>query len=94
MSGGRLNYLYCKEPDELYNHLCDLEQAEEYLLCEGYVDVAKDVRRLIEYVITSRNRIEVLQENLKDVFKSIEWCQSGDSGEDRVKRAIEAYRNR
>lgn len=94
MSGGSLNYLYCKDPDELYDHLYDLERAEKYLLSEGYSDVAKDVRRLIEYVITSRNRIEILQENLKDIFKSIEWYQSRDSGKDSVERAIETYRNR
>ncbi len=65
MSGGSLNYLYCKDPDELYNYINDMEKAEEFLLKEEYYDVAKDVRRLIEYVIISRNRIEVLQENLK-----------------------------
>lgn len=94
MSGGSLNYLYLKDPDELYAHLNDLKEAEKFLLKEGYLDVAKDVRRLIEYVITSRNRIEVLQENLKEVFKSIEWYTSSDSGKDRVERAVEAYRNR
>ena len=94
MSGGSLNYLYCKDPCELYDHISDLEQAENYLLSEGYMDVARDVRRLIEYVITSRNRIDVLQENLKEVFKSIEWYQSADSGKDRVERAVEEYRNR
>lgn len=94
MSGGSLNYLYCKDPDDLHNHIFDLTRAELYLLREGYDDVAKDVHRLIEYVITSRNRITVLQENLKEVFKSIEWNLSGDSGKDRVEKAIEAYRNK
>lgn len=93
MSGGSLNYLYCKDADELFYHLDDLQKAEELLLKEGYSDVAKDVRRLIEYVITSMNRIEVLQENLQDVFKALEWWQSCDSGKDRVESAVEKYRN-
>lgn len=55
-------------------------------------DVAKDVRRLIEYVLSAKNRIEVMWENLREVFKAIEWYQSADSGKDRVDRAIAAYR--
>lgn len=94
MSGGSLNYLYCKDPDELYNCINEMEKAEEFLLKEGYSDVAKDVRRLIEYVIISRNRIEVLQENLKKVFRSIEWYDSGDSGKEAVIKAVEDYRNK
>lgn len=92
MSGGSLDYLFSKEPEELFYATYSLEQAEKYLIECGAVDVAKDVRRLIEYVLSARNRIEVMQENLREVFKAIEWEQSGDSGKDRVDRAIAAYR--
>lgn len=93
MSGGSLDYLFSKEPEELFYATYSLEQAEKYLIECGAVDVAKDVRRLIEYVLSARNRIEVMQENLREVFKAIEWEQSGDSGKDRVDRAIAAYRD-
>ena len=94
MSGGSLGYLYCKEPEDLFNDstIYHLEEAEDYLLKNDAVDVAKDVRRLIEYVLSAKNRIEVMQENLREVFKAIEWYQSADSGKDRVDRAIAAYR--
>lgn len=94
MSGGCLNYLCYKEPEELYHCISDLEEAEDFLLKEGYLDVAKDVRRLIEYINSSKNRIEVLQENLKDVFKAVDWCMSGDYGKERVKDAVERYRKK
>ena len=94
MSGGSLCYLFCKEPEDLFDEstIYYLEKAEQYLLRNDAVDVAKDVRRLIEYVISAKNRIEVMQENLKEVFKAIEWYESGDSGKDRVERAIAVYR--
>lgn len=92
MSGGSLNYLYRKDADELWNYLNELEEVEDYLLKNNAYDVAKDVRRLIEYIKSSRIRIEVLRENLSDVFKAIEWHQSGDYGKDSVDKAIEKYR--
>lgn len=94
MSGGSLCYLYCKEPEDLFDGstIHYLEEAEDYLLKNDAVDVAKDVRRLIEYVLSAKNRVEVMQENLRDVFKAIEWYQSADSGKDRVDRAIATYR--
>lgn len=94
MSGGSLNYLYCKDPDELYNYINEMVKAEEFLLKEGYSDVAKDVRRLIEYVIISRDQIEVLHESLKKIFRAIEWYGSGDSGKDAVIKAVKDYRNK
>lgn len=89
-----LHCLCYKEPEELYHCISDLEEAEDFLLKEGYLDVAKDVRRLIEYINSSKNRIEVLQENLKDVFKAVDWCMSGDYGKERVKDAVERYRKK
>lgn len=93
MSGGSLNYLYCKDPDDLFNQVDDMECAESYLLRKGYPDIAADVRRLIEYVKTARNRIEVLHDQLKDVFHAVEWRISGDYGDDSLANALEAYRN-
>lgn len=94
MSGGSLCYLYCKEAEDLFDEstIHYLEKAEDYLLRNDAVDVAKDVRRLIEYVLSAKNRIEVMQENLREVFKAIEWYQSADSRKDQVDRAIAAYR--
>lgn len=92
MSGGSLNYLYCKDGDELFGYVDDLERAEAYLLGIGYLDIAKDVRRLIEYIHAARNRLCVLQEQLADVEHAIEWRLSGDYGDDSLKKALEKYR--
>ena len=95
MSGGSLGYLFCKDVERLFNPdtINYILDAEKYLLENGAVDVAKDVRRLIEYIYSARNRVEVLHENLSDVFKAVEWHLSGDYGKESVAKAIEKYRN-
>ena len=52
MSGGSYDYLYCKECHELfaYSNVRTLEEMESRFLELGYEDVAKDFRRLIEYI--------------------------------------------
>ena len=95
MSGGSWSYLYLKGVDELvqYESIGLLEEMSDYLNLNGYEDVAKDVRRLVEYIKSARIRIETLHEMLSPVFKAVEWYHSSDCGKDSVRRAIEAYRN-
>lgn len=93
MSGGSLSYLYLKEPGDLFNHVEDLETVEQELLQRGYTDIARDVRRLIEYILTAENRISVLADSLRDVFHAVEWCCSGDYGESSLRKHLENYRN-
>ena len=92
MSGGSMNYLYCAELDDLFHRIEDLEDAEKMLIDNGYKDVGKDVRRLIEYINSAEVRIGVLFENLNNVLWALEWWRSADIGEDRVKEEIEKYR--
>lgn len=92
MSGGSLNYLYIKEPGDLFNHHDDLQQVEGFLLALGYKDIAKDVRRLIEYIQSAENRIGVLHEQLKNVFHAVEWAMSGDYGRDTLYKELDKYR--
>lgn len=41
---------------------------------------------------SARNRVEVLQENLKPVLKAVEWYESCDIGADGLAKAVERYR--
>lgn len=92
MSGGSLNYLHCREPAELFENIENLEEVERELLSRGYADIARDVRRLIEYIQTAENRIEVLSRQLRDVFKAVEWNLSGDYGDKTMEAVLEKYR--
>lgn len=95
MSGGSWNYLFCKDIDELMQHsnIETLEEMADYLNQNGYEDVAKDTRRLVEYIKSAKIRVETLFEMLSPVFKAVEWFDSADCGKDRVDKAIEEYRN-
>ena len=95
MSGGRWSYLYSREADELRQsgNIELLEEMADYLNQNGYEDVAKDTRRLVEYIKSAKIRVETLFEMLSPVFKAVEWYCSGDLGKDRVGKVIEEYRN-
>ncbi len=95
MSGGSWGYLYSKEIDDLmqYSNIETLEEMADYLNQNGYEDVAKDTRRLVEYIKSAKIRIETLFEMLIPVFKAVEWHDSGDWGKDSVDKSIEEYRN-
>lgn len=94
MSGGSFNYLCYKESlSELSGHICDLEDMRECLIKHGYCDIAKDTQRLIEYIKSAEVRVETLAEMLSDVFRAVEWYESGDIGIDSLMREVEKYRN-
>lgn len=71
MSGGSYDYLFCKETCELFNYsnIRTLEEMESRFLGLGYDDIAKDFRRLIEYiksVMTIKEEIQI--EEYKHTF--------------------------
>ena len=92
MSGGSLNYLCYKGPAQLFDSIADMVYAEQLLLAEGYKDIAKDVRRLIEYVLTAENRIQVLRDKLEPVFHAIEWYESSDYSKSTMLKELNKYR--
>ncbi len=94
MSGGSFDYLYCKEPGELFDRVEYIEDMSEIALRLGYEDIALDLTRLAEYIKSAKIRVTVLQEQLKEVMHSIEWYDSHDIGEDTLKKRFEEYRSR
>ncbi len=92
MSGGSLNYLCYAEFPEMLGKTAEMEEAEETLLEMGYTDIAKDVRRLIEYCKSAENRISVLFEQLEDVLHDIEWYHSADIDKKTLIERLEKHR--
>ena len=76
-----------------YSNIETLEEMADYLNQNGYEDVAKDTRRLVEYIKSAKIRVETLFEMLSPVFKAVEWYCIGDLCKDRVGKLIEEYRN-
>lgn len=92
MSGGSLNYLCYAELPDIVSRTRDMEDVEQTLIKLGYTDIARDVRRLIEYCISAQIRIGVLAEQLHDVFHDIEWYDSADIGKETLIKRLEQYR--
>lgn len=93
MSGGSYDYLYCKEPAEMFENVLYIDDMAATLTKLNYLDVARDMTRLSEYIKTAYNRIEVLSVQLRPVMKAVEWYESADYSKENVKEAVEKYRN-
>ena len=91
MSGGSINYLCYAE--DVINRTKDMEVVEQCLISLDYTDIATDVRRLIEYCKSAEVRINVLFEQLEDVFHDVEWYESADIGKATLIKTLEKYRN-
>lgn len=92
MSGGSYDYLYCKEPEELFSRVEYIEDMSELALRLGYKDIALDLTRLAEYIKSANIRVSVLHAQLRGVMHDLEWYDSCDIGEDTFKERIEKYR--
>lgn len=96
MSGGSHNYLYCKEPSDLFSWsgIETLNNMATSMIEHGAIDIAKDTLRLKNYIEQSLTRVEAMQELLSKVFKAVEWCDSADIGEESLQKVFEEYRNK
>lgn len=93
MSGGSYDYLFTKEPDDLFAYSGELERMAERLSGLDYAaDAAADAYDLLAILRTQTVRVEAAQRRLAGVFQAIEWWDSGDSGEDHVREALAEYR--
>lgn len=96
MGGGSYNYLYSKEPDELLRGGWeDLEHMARRLARLGYAaDAAGETEELLLILRQVQVRLEARQRRLADIWRAVEWWDSGDSGEDGVKAALAQYREK
>lgn len=91
MSGGSYDYLCFKEFDELITNKDSIEEMATRLIELGYADAAKETLQ-VEYIIEqARVRVETHIDRLKELWKAVEWHDSGDSAYDRVEKAYKDY---
>ncbi len=87
MSGGSYNYLYC-HVDGLDGRRGDIRRMAERLEDLGYApEVAADTRKVLALL----DEAEAVAGRLEDVWHDVEWWDSGDYGEDTVRKTITAY---
>ena len=92
MSGGSYNYLCYKDSYEIHNYRQELNEMRDRLTELGYLDAAKETESVTLMLDAFEVRLQARIDRLKDVWKAVEWCDSGDSGKDSVKIEVEKYR--
>lgn len=94
MSGGSHNYLCFKDDEDLfaYGALNDMENMASRLIELGFEDAAKETLNLKYTIQQALVRSKVMKNRLQDVWKSVEWYDSADSGIDSVEQAVSKYR--
>ncbi|HEX7824721.1 MAG TPA: hypothetical protein VF477_07470 [Mycobacterium sp.] len=87
MSGGSYNYV-CWHSRGLDFHRGDIVAMAARLEGLGYAsEVAADTRKVLELL----DEAETVAKRLEDVWHDVEWCDSGDCGEERVRKTIAEY---
>lgn len=95
MSGGSYNYLCYKDLSGLLDGSSDkdLQSMADRLAGLGYAnDAALETQNLLLVLRQSRYRIKASLNRLTRLWRSIEWWDSCDSGEDTVKNELTKYR--
>lgn len=93
MSGGSYNYLCYESFPEIMERTEDMETIAYRLIKLGAKDIAEDIRDLINYCKDAKQTIMDACERLHEVFRAVEWFDSGDIGEDDMQKEIKRYRN-
>lgn len=94
MSGGSYNYLcHAWDLDKLLEQEHDLQAMAARLAGLGWAkDAARETEELLVLLRQWQVAADVRVERLKDVWKAVEWWDSCDWSEDRVRSALAEYR--
>jgi hypothetical protein len=94
VSGGSYDYLcWARDLDQLLDRGRQLEEMADRLAGLGYAeDAARETQELLVQIRQWEVRAQVRVNRLSDVWHAVEWWDSCDSGEDRVREALAKYR--
>lgn len=95
MSGGAYYYVYCRDVIDLLERRGELYEIIKSLNRYDYEDIAKDTQEFIhriENIKTQIQEAEKYRKTLKNVFKAVEWYESGDYSKDTMIEILEGYR--
>jgi hypothetical protein len=93
MSGGSYNYLFTKDVEDIFYQEEELQRMADRLAELGYAsDAAAETMEVLLEMRRFMNRLQTRLRALSDVWHAVEWWDSGDGGEDGLKRALSEYR--
>lgn len=91
MSGGSYDYLCYKDAFELESHREELNRMRDRLVELGHLDAAKETESIILTLDSFKVRMEARLSRLKDVWRAVEWLDSGDYRKEQVAEAVKKY---
>jgi hypothetical protein len=96
MSGGSYEYLYVKTTEEImgWGVRENLQRMADRLTEIGDAeDAAGETEDILAMIAQFERRVSVRLRRLSGVWHAVEWMDSGDSGIEEVRTALEAYRS-
>jgi hypothetical protein len=94
MSGGSYDYLcWVQDLEEVNAKRAQLREMADRLAALGYAqDAAAETEELLVLLQQWEVRAQVRVKRLAQVWKAVEWWDSGDWSEDQVREALGEYR--
>jgi hypothetical protein len=86
VSGGSYNYL-CFNTDELSTRRGDVSSMAERLERSGYFAAARATRNVLLLLDAAERSAKALE----DVWHAVEWADSGDAAEDKVRKMVAEF---
>ena len=91
MSGGSYDYLCFMEFDKIIDNLDLLDKMAERLIELGYIAAAMETYKAKNEVEAAMVRYEAHKERLENLWRAVEWYDSGDWGLEDAKEAYIEY---
>lgn len=93
MSGGSFDYAYLVgDLSEMTDRLYAWESLRDTFEQEGFDDVAAEIDGMIQHVKLTERRVMARLARVKDLAHAMEWWKSGDSGRERLEKAVAEWR--
>lgn len=89
MSGGSYNYLCQADHSDIGNKTEDLQEMIERLKELGFYDIARESQLVLEHV----KKTDPMIDKLSEIWKAVEWMDSGDGDLQSVNEEIAKFRS-
>lgn len=92
MSGGSFDYLCFKDCTEIGQHKETLKMMADRLSELGYTDKYAYTILILEKIKRHEQELQSLLDIMSEVWRSVEWFDSGDYGKDQLDEIIKNHK--
>jgi hypothetical protein len=88
MSGGSYNYLCFKDASQISDSAHHVKAMQDRLKGLGYEAESSETQEILDLLNEVNNKID----KISDVWRAVEWMDSGDTGPEETAEAIRLHR--